>query len=311
MDFYYGGNPITDEVKPPVSFGRGMLGYPSNVPSDRDPDYALRHQGPVLPQQNCIDWQECDEVRQDPLQWTGIADVSAGLFSHSPVSDHSTNTVSLNGSSGNTDGPSKGASNNVTIPDDDPEAIERKRKAQNRAAQRAFRERKEQRVKELEQRLQDAENEVKRLLAENEMLKRENTILMTENQVLISTQRSNAKTQQNQQDQAVKSLPNRVSFPGDFYTSLLSGHDTNDKEYPSYAIYEKQEGETMLGAGAVWQRIVEDPQHAMDDVDIQFVLDYLLDKAHCDGFGPVFSLRDVNEGIRLALLERQQRANRQ
>lgn len=73
--------------------------------------------------------------------------------------------------------------NNVTEEED----IIIKRKAQNRAAQRAFRERKEARVRELEQKLNESEKEKKRLFSENERLKKENTVITTENQVLLAT----------------------------------------------------------------------------------------------------------------------------
>lgn len=59
-----------------------------------------------------------------------------------------------------------------------------KRKAQNRAAQRAFRERKERHVKELEAKVSELENVTKRMQEENEKLKYKLSTLESENNVL-------------------------------------------------------------------------------------------------------------------------------
>src|SRR5205085_7567136 len=59
-----------------------------------------------------------------------------------------------------------------------------KRKAQNRAAQRAFRERKERHVKELEAKVSELEAVTKRMQEENEKLRGKVTKLESENNVL-------------------------------------------------------------------------------------------------------------------------------
>lgn len=170
-----------------------------------------------------------------------------------------------------------------------------KRKAQNRAAQRAFRERKEQRVRDLEQRLGESESEKLRLASENERLKKENTVIATENQVLMAT------TDRSGMVNPVSRAPLRAQFPvHKFTTALLADHDPKPlpTDRPSFVVYEKHMGDTMLGSGAVWEQIMEAPDH--DAVDIEFVMDFLKGKEVCDGFGPVFRLQDVKMGIMLS-----------
>lgn len=62
----------------------------------------------------------------------------------------------------------------------DPNEPENKRKAQNRAAQRAFRERKERHLKELEERVEELENEAQATHTENEFLRKQVDRLRTE-----------------------------------------------------------------------------------------------------------------------------------
>lgn len=171
-----------------------------------------------------------------------------------------------------------------------------KRKAQNRAAQRAFRERKEQRVRDLEQRLGESEREKVRLASENERLKKENTVISTENQVLMAT-----TTDRSGVANPVSRAPLRAQFPvHKFTTALLAEHDPKPlpTDRPSFVVYEKHMGDTMLGSGAVWEQIMEAPNH--DEVDIEFVMEFLKGKEICDGFGPVFRLEDVKMGIMLS-----------
>lgn len=104
----------------------------------------------------------------------------------------------------------------VTVLPSDPKL---KRKAQNRAAQRAFRERKEQFVNELQDQmreLQEAkEKREKELFAENARLKRENEKLKEENYLLKDAKftfkfPSNGK---DQEEKADKSTPNPLVSP--------------------------------------------------------------------------------------------------
>lgn len=268
------------------------------------------------------------------------------------------------------------------------EDIVTKRKAQNRAAQRAFRERKEARVRELEQKLSESEKEKKRLFFENERLKKENTVIATENQVLLATghghpygsdrdyegddmeivdvaetdpvikkedvsddenRRSSFEGNSSNEGSTTTSAtsagsdsnkplktstlvsrrtmsrpsgnfpyarpsraPLRAVFPvHKFNFELLREHDEevnrqthgnpdlrsdNDSmKEPSYIVYTAAAEETMLGAGAVWELIANQPD--AEDIDVSAVIEFLKGKEKCDGFGPVFRHADVLKGI--------------
>lgn len=189
--------------------------------------------------------------------------------------------------------------NDLNNNDIEEEDIIVKRKAQNRAAQRAFRERKEQRVRELEQKLGESEKEKLRLASENERLKKENTVITTENQVLMAT-----TTSSSDRSNGITSAPLKANFPVHKFSNLLLAE--HDKKFsnkivtttPSYVVYEKNAGDTMLGAGAVWEQIMQEPDN--EDIDVERVMSFLRGKEYCDGFGPVFRLQDVKTGILLA-----------
>lgn len=178
-----------------------------------------------------------------------------------------------------------------------------KRKAQNRAAQRAFRERKEQRVRELEQKISEIEKEKLKLSSENERLRKENTAITTENQVLLATSEKGPYN-------PPPEVPLRAQFPVHTFNSLLLGDHVVDPEHaskpateggddpsevPSYVVYEKKAGDVMLGAGAVWEHIMDAPDP--DEIDVENVMKLLKGKEVCDGFGPVFRESDVELAI--------------
>uniref|UniRef100_A0A060T774 ARAD1D01122p n=1 Tax=Blastobotrys adeninivorans TaxID=409370 RepID=A0A060T774_BLAAD len=158
---------------------------------------------------------------------------------------------------------------------------EARRKAQNRAAQRAFRERKEQKFKKLEAQLNESEEERNRLKQELELLRRENEIIASRKQSVTSS--------------APPVAPMVPTFPSaeHYVSSLTAGHGNNDPK-DTYVVYEDK-NETMMGAGAVWQYLVE--HERADDIDFQAVMEYLKPLAVCGGFGPVFRLSDVGKAI--------------
>merc|ERR1712000_107068 len=153
---------------------------------------------------------------------------------------------------------------------------QQKRKAQNRAAQRAFRERKEKHVKDLEVKLAELENSQQRSSAENERLRRDLHRKVTENEILRAT-----------------TGPMRYS-PSDFASNLLSGH--NNQTF-SHRIVQTADGQRLLAAGASWDYIISHELFQKGQIDIGSVSDYLKTRARCDGQGPVFSERDVIDAI--------------
>ncbi|KAF3078775.1 hypothetical protein TWF569_009308 [Orbilia oligospora] len=171
-----------------------------------------------------------------------------------------------------------------------------KRKAQNRAAQRAFRERKERHVKELEEKLSTLEASSSNVLSENERLKREIQKITTENQILRATSAAQA-AHQPPAPAAVDVGPMAYS-PTDFYDVVLEPHKNKT---PSHRIsHHPETGESLLGAAAAWDLITNDPLYIDGQVDIQAVSEFLKPKAKCDGQGPVFPESEVRKAIQLS-----------
>ncbi|KAJ6264063.1 hypothetical protein Dda_0204 [Drechslerella dactyloides] len=171
----------------------------------------------------------------------------------------------------------------------------KKRKAQNRAAQRAFRERKERHVKELEEKLSSLEATSSNVLSENERLKRELQKITTENQILRATSAAQAA--------AAPAAPATVDVgpisysPTDFYDIVLEPHKNKT---PSHRISNHPEtGEPLLGAAAAWDMITSDPAYLDGQIDISAVSEFLRPRAVCDGQGPVFQESTIREAIKM------------
>lgn len=175
---------------------------------------------------------------------------------------------------------------------------EEKRKAQNRAAQRAFRERKEKRVKQLEDRLNIAQEETDRLSKENELLRREN-ILISQNYQKQQQQRAPLPSHNNQPHPKFATFPTGVGE--EFCSQLTSGHGEYKSDEQKFQVYVSQsDGETLLGAGAIWEKIMEFDDES--EIEMDDVIGFLKEKAVCDGFGPVYRMSDVEQALRHAKL---------
>jgi AP-1-like factor len=169
---------------------------------------------------------------------------------------------------------------------------EEKRKAQNRAAQRAFRERKEKRVKQLEDKLSVAQEERDRLSKENELLRQENMLI----------------SQSYQKPPAENAAPKVATFPRSgtvddeaFCNELTEAHGGYKNRDLKYQVYVRPtDGETLLGAGAIWAKIMEFEDDDEDPIDVEDVIERLRDRAVCDGFGPVYRLTDIEQAIKQA-----------
>ncbi|RFU27170.1 hypothetical protein B7463_g9165, partial [Scytalidium lignicola] len=143
-----------------------------------------------------------------------------------------------------------------------------RRKAQNRAAQRAFRERKERHVKDLEAKLAALQKDSAAFVEENERLKRDLQKAATENEILRATTSSNLRGPP--PDTAPDSTgPMRYS-PTDFYSELLDGHDN---KMPSHRIVTSEEtGERLLAVGAAWDYMIRHPLYEKGLVDVGFAI---------------------------------------
>ncbi|ESZ94506.1 hypothetical protein SBOR_5107 [Sclerotinia borealis F-4128] len=165
-----------------------------------------------------------------------------------------------------------------------------RRKAQNRAAQRAFRERKERHVKDLEVKLASLETNTNNLALENERLKLQLTKAATQNEILKAT-----SGHSNRGGSEPLSITGPMKYkPTDFYTEVLYAHDN---KVPSHRIVTSDGGERLFAAGATWDYIIEHPLYKRGLVDIGDVSERLKRVAKCDGQGPVFEERAILDAI--------------
>ncbi|KAL2037861.1 hypothetical protein N7G274_009335 [Stereocaulon virgatum] len=183
-----------------------------------------------------------------------------------------------------------------------------RRKAQNRAAQRAFRERKERHVKDLEIKLKHMDAQSTDLMSENERLKRELDRVATQNEILRATT-TPLRLQHEQQpqpmdtDQASRSpeslVPGPMIYsPSTFNAALDHNASINPNAPISHRIaFSATTGERLLSTGAAWDLIQSHELYRRGLVDLAEVADRLKEKATCDGNGPTFAEPDVMNAI--------------
>ncbi|KAI2639289.1 hypothetical protein GGS21DRAFT_506894 [Xylaria nigripes] len=170
--------------------------------------------------------------------------------------------------------------------DDDLSPAQSRRKAQNRAAQRAFRERKERHVKDLEAKLASLEAAQSQTATENEKLKREMQKMSTENEILRATSSAhvqNARVSSSSPVSDITTGPMQYNSD-DFYSHLLQNHQNKNR---SHRIVEAG-GQRLLAAGATWDYIINHELFKKGLIDVGDVSDRLKFQAQCDGQGPVF-----------------------
>ncbi|KAL4873352.1 hypothetical protein BDV12DRAFT_160895 [Aspergillus spectabilis] len=180
-----------------------------------------------------------------------------------------------------------------------------KRKAQNRAAQRAFRERKERHVRDLEEKVSSLTQESSTLLADNERLKRELARYSTENEILRATTSStsspghpsnhtlNATT-------APTTTGPQTYTPKDFYTDLVPEGQSARLHRVTYC---NETGERLLDTVATWEMISGHEAFKRGLLDVAAVTRRLKVGAQCDGMGPAFRVSAVEGAIEEALKE--------
>ncbi|KAI1343331.1 hypothetical protein F5Y15DRAFT_231164 [Xylariaceae sp. FL0016] len=175
-----------------------------------------------------------------------------------------------------------------------------RRKAQNRAAQRAFRERKERHVKDLEAKLASLEAAQSQTASENEKLKRDLQKMSTENEILRATSSvaqaaAAASSGSMSPPGGVPTTTGPMQYnPTDFYSDLLQNHANKT---PSHRVVESLAGEKLLAAGATWDFIINHELFKKGLVDVGDVSERLKTQAKCDGQGPVFEERAVLKAI--------------
>ncbi|KAJ6106278.1 hypothetical protein N7512_009795 [Penicillium capsulatum] len=195
-----------------------------------------------------------------------------------------------------------------------------KRKEQNRAAyqvysQRAFRERKERRVKDLEDKVSTLEEASTTLQADNERLKRELARFATENEILRATSQSLNGAQGGAKENPEPMVTGPMNYsPTDFHSKLLpegSGANARTGAGPPRASPGRHRitvcqvtGEQLLDAGATWDLIQGHELFKRGQVDIGDVTERLKGMSQCDGQGPAFKESQVRKAIEESAVDR-------
>ncbi|RMD44157.1 hypothetical protein DV735_g937, partial [Chaetothyriales sp. CBS 134920] len=177
-----------------------------------------------------------------------------------------------------------------------------RRKAQNRAAQRAFRERKEKHVKDLEAQLNSLQRQSACLNGENERLRRELAKVATENKILraTSSSSSNGPTPlMTEPDELVGPLAYTPTDPVPGKTGTSKDVDSRYAHLISLKMLaiDDETGEALLGAGATWDYIQAHEKVRKGLVDVGDACERLKKLARCDGQGPVFKEGDIRRAI--------------
>lgn len=160
--------------------------------------------------------------------------------------------------------------------------LQAKKKAQNRAAQRAFRERKEAKLRELEQKLQMSERDKESLLKEIKELKKQNLDILTKTSRSIEPGSSYRSSH-------IKSRANaKFTFPNEqeFFTNVVSDKHSTDP-IPQRFIYKDDKGKKVLTVSATWEYL-HNMSHQVE-FDVDMVLTRLRGREICHGHGPAYN----------------------
>jgi hypothetical protein len=175
-----------------------------------------------------------------------------------------------------------------------------RRKAQNRAAQRAFRERKERHVKELETKLSALESSTHSLQSDNERLKAALQRARTENEILRATSGHSPSA----------SRPVSASYPSPGAHLPLEDDEERDVDYNVESLTNgtvvntagrehsrrKAKGREVPAAQA-WDLIQSHTLVKQGLVDVADVCERLKGKTKCDGHGPVFEESTIWQAV--------------
>lgn len=180
------------------------------------------------------------------------------------------------------------------------------------SSQRAFRERKERRVRDLEQELNEYKQNVNNLLEDNEHLKRQIAKVSTENEILRATSTANrcpaADGGHHEPPQPMTTGPMRYSpteytppsAPQSSSSPSSVEVDGNSRKHvkPVHRIkVHEVTGERLLDASATWDVIVSRLADGDVRVDVQDIYNRLKGQAICDGTGPVLEEARVLKAI--------------
>ncbi|ODV81635.1 uncharacterized protein CANTADRAFT_24503 [Suhomyces tanzawaensis NRRL Y-17324] len=170
--------------------------------------------------------------------------------------------------------------------------LQLKRKAQNRAAQRAFRERKESKMKELEAKLMESDKERQKLMEKLEIITKQNMYILTENELL----RSKGPAEEPMEDY-------KFTFPhsqNEFIHELAGKHKFEPQHIRKVYDSPEHPGNKILALGAVWDYLqVKADEYSIDydGIDIPLIMSKLKGNERCHGFGPAYPLELVDRVI--------------
>ncbi|WPH00954.1 Hypothetical protein R9X50_00378800 [Acrodontium crateriforme] len=182
-----------------------------------------------------------------------------------------------------------------------------RRKAQNRAAQRAFRERKERHVRDLETKLNHLTTTTSSLQSDNERLRLLARRLQTENDLLRASCKSGSPSTPlhgpsfvDEPSLIPRSISQQIPQPHvDNLFDLSSGMIQNEcsSSPSSYGSLSSIADSHLLSAGAAWDLVQSHPRYLSGGVDVAEVCSRLKKTARCDGMGPMFDENEVRQLI--------------
>ncbi|KAK4972592.1 hypothetical protein LTR66_011275 [Elasticomyces elasticus] len=180
---------------------------------------------------------------------------------------------------------------------DNPTPAQSRRKAQNRAAQRAFRERKERRVRELEAKLSHLSSTTTSLESDNKRLKRLLQRAQTENEVLRASSASSPTNSAlaTVDDAGLDLSPAALSEESNFDATAASNGMSKKSKYDTAR--DRGVAVRMLSASATWDLLQSHPLCQSGSVDVGEVCERLKRLARCEGVGPVFDEEEVRRVI--------------
>jgi AP-1-like factor len=180
-----------------------------------------------------------------------------------------------------------------------------RRKAQNRAAQRAFRERKERHVRDLETKLNLLTTTTSSLQSDNERLKLLLQRTQTENEILKATASSSPPRHHTptfvdnpsmlSSSRATKSV-SPDSEPSLDHARLANGLLSTESSTSSHTS-PQSDSSHLLSTSATWDLLQSHPLYLRGALDIGEVCERLKHMARCNGTGPVFDEHDVRAVI--------------
>lgn len=165
-------------------------------------------------------------------------------------------------------------------------------------SQRAFRERKEQHVRDLEDKVNSLEQASNTLQADNERLKRELARYTTENEILRATsqQANRGHVGANENPEPTVTGPMKYS-PTDFHTTFMADSPGTSRNLHHRLTVCPITGEKLLDAGATWDLIQKHELFERGQLDIGDVTERLKGMSQCDGQGPAFKESQVRRAI--------------